>query len=103
MTFIYVSGAQADSSEKGRIVWARVKGRTENALMKLPFKRVYSFHPGFMKATHGQRNIKSYYTWIGWLYPILRVLLPNQVSTMRQVGLAMLKSVLTGYPKQILK
>jgi uncharacterized protein YbjT (DUF2867 family) len=103
MTFNYVSGAQTDGSEKGRVMWARVKGRAENALMKLPFKRVYNFRPGFMKPTPGQRNIKSYYTWIGWLYPILRMLLPNQVSTMRQVGLAMINSLLTGYTKQILE
>jgi hypothetical protein len=64
---------------------------------------VYNFRPGFMKPTPGQRNIKSYYKAIGWLYPLLRVLLPNQVSTMREVGIAMINSVLKGYPKQILE
>jgi uncharacterized protein YbjT (DUF2867 family) len=103
MIFIYVSGGLTDSSEKGRVMWARVKGKTENALMRSGFRRVYNFRPGFMKATPGQQNIKSYYNLIGWLYPLLRVLLPNQVSTMRDVGLAMINSVLKGYPKQILE
>ena len=103
MTFIYVSGGLTDSSEKGRVMWARVKGKTENALMRSGFRRVYNFRPGFIKATPGQQNIKWYYNAIGWLYPLLRVLLPNQVSTMRDVGLAMIKCVLKGYPKQILE
>jgi hypothetical protein len=103
MIFCYVSGSLTDSSEKGRIMWARVKGKTENALMRLAFRKVYNFRPGFMKPTPGQRNIKSYYKAIGWLYPSLRVLLPKQVSTMREVGMAMINSVLKGYPKQILE
>ena len=56
-----------------------------------------------MQATPGQRNIKSYYKLIGWAYPLLRVFLPNQVSTLRDVGLAMINSVLKGYPKQVLE
>ncbi len=103
MIFDYVSGSLTDSTEKGRIMWARVKGKTENALMKCGFKRVYNFRPGFMKPTPGQRNSKSYYNFIGWLYPLLRTFLPNQVCTMREVGLAMINSVLKGYPKQILE
>ena len=103
MIFDYVSGSLTDSTEKGRIMWARVKGKTENTLMKCGFKRVYNFRPGFMKPTPGQRNIKSYYNFIGWLYPLLRLLFPNHVCTMREVGLAMINSVLKGYPKQILE
>jgi uncharacterized protein YbjT (DUF2867 family) len=103
MIFVYVSGALTDSSEKGRVMWARVKGRTENALMRCGFRRVYNFRPGFMKPTPGQRNIQWYYKAIGWMYPILRVALGNQVSTMRDVGLAMIHSVLKGYPKQVLE
>jgi uncharacterized protein YbjT (DUF2867 family) len=103
MTFVYVSGGLTDSSEKGRIMWARVKGKTENALMRLGFQKVYNFRPGFMRPIPGQRNIKSYYKVIGWMYPLLRALLPNQVSTMRDVGLAMINSVLKGYPKQVLE
>jgi uncharacterized protein YbjT (DUF2867 family) len=103
MIFNYVSGSLTDSSEKGGIMWARVKGKTENALMRSGFKEVYNFRPGFMQPTPGQRNIKSYYKVIAWLYPFLRVMLPNQVSTMREVGLAMINSVLKGYPKQVLE
>jgi uncharacterized protein YbjT (DUF2867 family) len=103
MVFDYVSGSLTDSSEKGRIMWARVKGRTENALMRLPFKGVYNFRPGFMKPTKGQKNIKSYYWLIGWLYPVLRFLIPGQVLTLRVVGAAMINSVLKGYPKQVLE
>jgi uncharacterized protein YbjT (DUF2867 family) len=103
MIFSHISGAHTDSSEKGSIMWARIKGKTENALMKLPFKWVYNFRPGFMKPTHGQQNVKSYYKVIGWMYPLLNALFPANVSTMREVGLAMINSVLTGYPKQILE
>jgi hypothetical protein len=103
MVFNYVSGSLTDSSEKGRIMWARVKGKTENDLMKLPFRAVYCFRPGFMKASPGQKNIKSYYRWIAGLYPVLRLLLPNMVSTMKEVGRAMIHTAIDGYPKQILE
>ncbi len=103
MIFGFVSGSLTDSSEKGRMMWARVKGRTENALMRLPFRKVYHFRPGYMKPTAGQKNIKGYYKAISWLYPLLRVLFPKQGSTMREVGLAMINSVIKGYPKQILE
>jgi uncharacterized protein YbjT (DUF2867 family) len=103
MIFIFVSGALTDSSEIGSVMWARVKGKTENALMKLPFQNVYNFRPGFMKATKGQKNIKSYYYLISWLYPIMRLLTPNHVSTLREVGLAMINSVRRGYSKNILE
>ncbi|MGA9633052.1 MAG: NAD-dependent epimerase/dehydratase family protein [Candidatus Acidiferrales bacterium] len=103
MVFIYVSGSLTDSSEKGRIMWARVKGKTENALTRLGFRNVYNFRPGFMKAMPGQKNLKSYYKAIGWLDPVLRALLPNQVSTLRDVGRAMIDCAVKGYPKQILE
>jgi uncharacterized protein YbjT (DUF2867 family) len=103
MVFDYVSGSHTDSSEKGKVMWARVKGKTENALMKLSFKKVYNFRPGFMKPTPGQKNIKGLYKVLSSLYPLLRLLLPRQVSTLREVGLAMINSVLKGYPKPILE
>jgi uncharacterized protein YbjT (DUF2867 family) len=103
MVFDYVSGSHTDSSEKGRIMWARVKGKTENALLKLPFKKVYNFRPGFMKPTEGQKNIKGYYKVIASLYPLLRLLMPNQVITLHVVGLAMINSVLKGYDKRVLE
>ncbi|MGZ3755435.1 MAG: NAD-dependent epimerase/dehydratase family protein [Mucilaginibacter sp.] len=103
MVFTYVSGALTDSTEQGKVMWARVKGKTENALLKLPFKKVYNFRPGFMKATEGQKNIKSYYKYINWLYPLLKVLMPNNVSTLKEVGLAMINAVKKGYPKNVLE
>jgi uncharacterized protein YbjT (DUF2867 family) len=102
MTFCYVTGAGTDSSEQGRIAWARVKGMTENALLRL-FKHAYMFRPGFMKATSGQKNIKSYYKYIAWLYPIGRVLYPAGFCTLQEVGLAMIKAADKGYAKQILE
>jgi len=103
MVFDYVSGAGTDSSEKGRVMWARVKGRTENALMRLGFQRVCNFRPGYIGATEGQRNVQSYYKYFAWMIPLLYRVLPNQGCTMREVGLAMINSVLVGYPKQVLE
>jgi len=102
MAFCYVTGAGTDSSEQGRIAWARVKGATENALIRL-FKQAYMFRPGFMKATAGQKNVKSYYKLLAWLYPIGRALYPAGFCTLQEVGLAMVKAVSKGYPKQILE
>jgi uncharacterized protein YbjT (DUF2867 family) len=102
MTFCYVTGAGTDSSEQGRIAWARVKGATENALMRL-FKQSYMFRPGFMKASSGQRNVKSYYKYLAWLYPIGRALYPAGFCTLQEVGRAMINAVSKGYPKQILE
>jgi uncharacterized protein YbjT (DUF2867 family) len=102
MTFCYVTGAGTDSSERGRIAWARVKGATENALMRL-FKRSYMFRPAFMKPTPGQKNVKSYYKWVAWLYPIGRALYPAGFCTLQEVGRAMINAAGRGYPKQILE
>ena len=103
MVFVFVSGAMTDSSETGKIMWARVKGKTENALIRLPFKNVYNFRPGFMKATTGQQNIKSYYHLIGWMYPLLRILMPGNILTLQEVGQAMVNSVTEGFDRQILE
>ncbi len=103
MTFCHVSGSHTDGSEKGRIMWARIKGRAENALLRLPFKNVYNFRPGFMKPSEGQQNVKTYYKVISSLYPLLKTLFPNQTVTMHEVGLAMINSVTKGYSKPILE
>lgn len=102
MAFCYVSGSGTDSSEKGTLAWARVKGATENALIRL-FKRAYMFRPGFLRATAGQKNVKSFYKYIDWLYPIGRTLYPSGFSTLEELGLAMIKAVDQGYPKPILE
>jgi uncharacterized protein YbjT (DUF2867 family) len=102
MTFCYVTGAGTDSSEQGRIAWARVKGVTENALIRL-FKQAYMFRPAFMKPTPGQKNVKSYYKVFTLLYPIGRALYPAGFCTLQEVGLAMVKAASKGYPKHILE
>jgi nucleoside-diphosphate-sugar epimerase len=103
MTFIYVSGAGTDSSENGRLMWARVKGKTENTLAKMPFKKEYNFRPGFMKITPGQKNAIKMYKYVGWLFPVFKVILPNSTSTLKQVGQTMINCLVTGSDKQILE
>ncbi len=103
LTFIYVSGAGTDSRQTSRQHWARVKGRTENELLALPFRATYMFRPGFMKATTGQRNILKWYGAIAWLYPMARKLAPNFVSTMQEVGRAMINAADFGYSKPVLE
>lgn len=103
MTFCYVSGAGTDSTEKGSTMWARVKGKTENDLAKLPFKQEYNFRPGFMKATEGQKNVLPFYKFIAWLYPVFRALTSNMVSTLAEVGQAMINVTLHGYEKNVIE
>jgi uncharacterized protein YbjT (DUF2867 family) len=106
MTFIYVSGASTDSTEKGRSMWARVKGRTENALLRLPFKAAYMFRPGFIQPLHGIRSKTPLYQFIYDLAaPLTRLLkdrLPKYITTTEQIGRAMLAVARNGYPKTIL-
>ncbi|RYE25636.1 MAG: epimerase [Sphingobacteriales bacterium] len=101
MTFEYVSGAGTDSTEQGRTMWARVKGKTENDLMKLPFKDVYAFRPGMMKPTDGMKNTNPLYKYIGWLYPLLRATMPAGVCTLKEVALAMIHVATKGYTKKV--
>jgi uncharacterized protein YbjT (DUF2867 family) len=106
MTFIYVSGAGTDSSERGRVMWARVKGRTENALLRLPLK-AYMFRPGLIQPLDGIRSktpvYRIFYKIGGPLLPLLRRALPNLVVTTREIGLAMLAVAERGYEKRILE
>ena len=103
MTFCYVSGAGTDSSEKGRMMWARVKGKTENELMKLQFKDVYAFRPAFMKSVKGQNNLPKFYKYIQLPYPLLHALFPQYFGTLSDVGLAMINCVLLGTEKKVLE
>nr|WP_293833975.1 NAD-dependent epimerase/dehydratase family protein [uncultured Arsenicibacter sp.] len=103
MTFCYVSGASTDSSEQGRLMWARVKGKTENDIMKLPFKAAYMFRPGYLHPTPGLKNVNKYYKYVTWMYPLLRKLFPGTASTLAELGQAMLKVTKHGYPKPILE
>lgn len=103
MTFVYVSGAGTDSSEKGRLMWARVKGKTENDLMKLPFKQVFAFRPGLMKVTEGQKHISKMNKLMSKLYPFFKIMFPNATSTLRQVGQAMIYAAQNGYEKNVVE
>jgi hypothetical protein len=103
MTFCYISGVGTDSSEKGRSMWAKVKGKTENNLAKLPFKQVYHFRPGMLRPTPGLKNVHKSFKYFNWLYPALRLFLPAYVGTLQELGLAMIHVVNNGYPKQVLE
>ena len=89
-TFVYVSGAGTDGTEKGRSRWARVKGKTENDLRKLPFQKTYAFRPGFIKPMEGTKHAQPYYKYLNWLFLIGRALYPGGFVTLREVGLAMI-------------
>ena len=103
MVFCYVSGSATDSTEKGRQMWARVKGKTENELMKLPFKNVYNFRPGYMQPTAGLKNTLKWYRYISWMYPFLRAVFPKYVTTLKELGLAMIQAASKGYTKQVIE
>lgn len=106
MKFIYVSGSGTDSSENGRVMWARVKGRTENALLRLPLE-AYMFRPGFIEPMDGIQSrtplYQKFYAVSRPLFPLLRRIFPNQVLSTRQIGQAMLSVARNGYEKRILE
>jgi hypothetical protein len=101
MVFCYISGA--GTNEKGKMIWARVKGKTENELAKLPFKSVYNFRPGIIKPTKGLKNTLAFYKYLGWLIPVIKLIAPRKVSSLKELGLAMINAVLKGYEKQVLE
>jgi len=107
MTFIYVSGAGTDSTERGRIMWARVKGQTENALLRLPFKAVYLFRPGLIQPLHGisssTRLYRILYRVLGPFLPLLKAVAPDSLTTTEQLGKATIHAALQGTPKPVLE
>jgi uncharacterized protein YbjT (DUF2867 family) len=107
MTFIYVSGAGTDSTEQGRMMWARVKGKTENALLAMPFKAAYMFRPGYIQPLHGIRTKTKWYgvmyAVVAPLYPILKALFPRSLTTTEQLGRAMIRVAKTGAGKRVLE
>lgn len=107
MTFLYISGMGTDSSERGRSMWARVKGKTENALLRLPFKAAYMLRPGYIQPLHGIRSktklYQALYTVMAPLYSSWKVLLPKYVTTTEQLGRAMIKIAKQGAPKHVLE
>ncbi|AII53668.1 hypothetical protein N008_17015 [Hymenobacter sp. APR13] len=103
LTFCYVSGSGTDDTLRSRQMWARVKGETENELRQLGFRQAFMFRPGFLRATPGQRHVLSYYKYFGWLYPVVRGLAPRYVSTLAELGRAMLHVAQRGYAKPVLE
>ena len=106
MTFIYVSGAGADSTEKGRVMWARVRGKTENAILRLPFKRAYVFRPAGIQPMHGiksrTRLYRLFYFVLTPFLPVMRRMLPRFMTTTEHLGKAMIRAARNGAPKAIL-
>jgi uncharacterized protein YbjT (DUF2867 family) len=107
MKFVYVSGAHTDSTEQGRSMWARVKGKTENALLRLPFAAAYMFRPGLIQPMHGERPkaavYQAFYIIAKPLLSLLRRAFPEHVLTTEEIGRAMLIVARRGYPKHILE
>lgn len=101
MVLVHISGAHTDGTEQGKVMWARVKGKAENALMRLPFRAVYNFRPGLMKPVTGQKNLKRTYRILLPLYPVMKLLLP--ALTLNEVGQAMIRCVAAGAPKHVLE
>lgn len=101
LTFIYVSGEGTDSTERGRSMWARVKGKTENDLLAMPFKAAFMFRPGYIQPLRGVRSktpiYQAIYNVAGLLYPLFRRIIPKYVTTTVNVGLAMIEVASNGY------
>jgi len=101
MTFCYISGSGTNAN--GKLMWQKVKGKTENDLMDLPFRQVYNFRPGVIKPAKGLKNTLSLYKWMGWLLPMINTISPGSVVTLKQIGDAMINATTKGYEKKILE
>jgi uncharacterized protein YbjT (DUF2867 family) len=107
MTFLYISGSGTDGTERGRSMWARVKGKTENDILKLPFKAAYMFRPGFIQPLHGIRSktpsYQFFYNVTRPVFPLLQKIFSRQITTTEQLGRAMIRVARDGYPKPVLE
>jgi uncharacterized protein YbjT (DUF2867 family) len=103
MTICYVSGMGTDSSEKGRVMWARVKGKTENDLLRLSFRKAYMFRPAFIRPTKGLTRAHFFYYPFVPFFPVAKILFPDYVLTLKEIGLAMINSVTKGPDKKVLE
>lgn len=103
ITVCYVSGVGTDSTEKGRIMWARVKGKTENHMMQLPMKGAFMFRPGIIQPTKGLHNTYKVYKVMAPLFPALKWLFPKYACTLEEIGKAMINTVMIGYDKKVLE
>jgi len=103
MTFCYISGSGTDSSEKGKIMWARVKGRTENYILNLGFHEAFAFRPAIIEPTKGLKNTLTPYKYLAFLLPVIRLLFPKHICSLKEIGIAMINSAIKGYDKKILE
>jgi uncharacterized protein YbjT (DUF2867 family) len=101
LVLVHVSGAHTDGTEQGKVMWARIKGKAENALARLPFKAVYNFRPSLMKPVPGQKHIKRSYRIGLVFYPVLNLFFPG--LTLNTVGRAMINAVRYGAPQSVLE
>ena len=102
ITFCYVSAKGTDNSEKGKTMWARVKGKTENNLIKMGFRQFFAFRPFLLTPTKGLRNTHGFYNYITWLFPLGRKVYPEGFCTLRELALAMINIGYKGYAKKII-
>lgn len=102
-SFIYISGAGTDSSENGKSMWARVKGKTENTLLQMGFRQAFMFRPGYIQPAKGMKFTLPMYRYVKWAYPFLRKTFPKYVSALEEIGLAMIHCIRNGYHKNILE
>jgi uncharacterized protein YbjT (DUF2867 family) len=107
MVFLYISGAGTDSTERGKTMWARVKGRTENELLREPFRAAYMLRPGYIQPMHGVKSktplYSLFYVLLSWLYPVLRLVARKYVITTEDLGRGMIKIAKSGAPKRVLE
>lgn len=107
MTFVFVSGKGADGTGSGRVMWARVKGRAEMALLQMAFQAVYVLRPGLVRPLHGARSrtawYRVFYAALAWLLPMLQRVYPNGITTTEQIGRAVLRLAREGYGRQVLE
>ncbi len=103
MTFCYISGAGTDSTEKGRTMWARVKGRTENYILNLGFRQAFAFRPAIIIPTKGLKNTLSFYKYLFFLLPVIKLFFPKHICSLKEIGLAMINTVYKGFYKDVLE
>ena len=107
LTFVFVSGAGADSTERGRVMWARIKGKAENAILRMPFKASYVFRPAYIQPLHGIRSrtrmYRLLYRAVAPLYPLLKAFFPRHVTTTEEIGRAMIAVARKGASKRVLE
>jgi uncharacterized protein YbjT (DUF2867 family) len=107
MVFLYISGAGIDSTERGKSMWARVKGRTENDLLREPFRAAYMLRPGYIQPMHGVKSktplYQAFYVVLSWLYPVIRLVARKYAITTEDLGRGMIKIAKSGAPKHVLE